>query len=130
MTIIFASGLFFSNVYAAYAMQGAVLRRIGSHNICSSFSSGICCKTSSLYAPLVTTIKFSTGTRGKKRSKVARIKDLPVPRISRNCFGVCFRLIGQNREPIPPAIITQKVLLFILYIKKIFKNYTKIKNYS
>ena len=35
------------------------------------------------------------------------MNDLPVPRMSKNCFGQLCRLIGQKRVPMPPAIITQ-----------------------
>ena len=38
---------------------------------------------------------------------VMRINDLPVPRISRNCLGLDWRLLGQKRLPMPPAMMTQ-----------------------
>ena len=56
---------------------------------------------------MVTTRKFSTGTMAAKRSKVERMNDFPVPRMSRNCLGLTCRLMGQKRVPMPPAMITQ-----------------------
>lgn len=47
----------------------------------------------------------SGGARVRKRSKVSRSKDLPTPRMSRNCLGVSSVEAGQKREPTPPAIM-------------------------
>ena len=35
------------------------------------------------------------------------IAGLPVPRMSRNCLGLDWRLLGQKRLPMPPAMMTQ-----------------------
>ena len=35
-----------------------------------------------------------------------RISDLPVPRMSKNCLGSAVRDMGQNLEPMPPAMMT------------------------
>ncbi len=42
------------------------------------------------------------------------MNDFPVPRMSRNCLGIDCRLLGQKREPMPPAMMTQYLLLAIM----------------
>ncbi len=48
----------------------------------------------------------------------------PVPRMSRNCFGVERRLIGQKRLPTPPAMMMQYRLLFICFFAVLSYNIT------
>jgi len=55
---------------------------------------------------LVTTYMFSEGQIFDNLSNVCCISVFPVPKTSINCFGCFVLLIGQNRLPIPPAIIT------------------------
>ena len=51
--------------------------------------------------------KFSGRMNFANLSYVLRMKVFPVPRISRNCFGLSVRLRGQKRVPEPPAIMMQ-----------------------
>jgi len=61
---------------------------------------------SALYRALVTTYMRSAGTMGSSRSAVIWMRVRPRSRMSRNCFGRPERLIGQKREPTPPAMMT------------------------
>lgn len=45
--------------------------------------------------------------------------------MSRNCFGIDCRLLGQKRDPMPPAMMTQYLLLAISYNMELSE--TKIK---
>ena len=106
-TTMVASGFMWRILVAAYAMQGAVLRLYGSARMFSGGRPGRCLRTMSTYADEVTTMIFCSGTIFRNRSYVSWMKLLPIPRMSRNCLGMEFLLIGQKRLPTPPAIITQ-----------------------
>src|SRR5205085_3425393 len=53
---------------------------------------------------------FLSGTMGSTRSTACWRKERLPKRVS-NCFGVFCRLTGQNRSPLPPAIMMTKRLL-------------------
>ncbi len=48
---------------------------------------------------------FRAGMRGRMRSSVSRIMAVS-PAMGRNCLGDRRRLNGQNRVPLPPAMMT------------------------
>ena len=53
------------------------------------------------------------------------MKDLPVPRYQLNFMGIGCRLLGQKRVPMPPAMMTQYLLLDMSYYMELIS--TKIK---
>ena len=90
----------------AYAMQGAVFRMNGSQRMFSSGMAGKWAATCARYRALVTTRMRSAGTNFSNRSNVMRINERPVPRMSKNCLGSALRDMGQNLDPMPPAMMT------------------------
>jgi hypothetical protein len=87
-------------------MHGAVFREKGSSTTLSCVSSGISDLICAAHTCDVIIMMFSGDTRGTILSTVVRIMDFS-PQIESNCFGLVFLLSGQNRVPLPPAIITQ-----------------------
>ena len=69
-------------------MHGAVFLRAGSSSICFSFTSGSCFLTKSAYIALVTIRIFSVRITFWKRSNVCCKSERPVPKKSKNCFGI------------------------------------------
>ena len=56
-------------------------------------------------------VKISLGgIRGKSLATVSSIMDLELT-MSRNCFGLVLRLSGQNRVPLPPAMMTARMFM-------------------
>ena len=85
-------------------MHGAVSRLHGSPTIAAAGSSGNCLRTASTSRSFVTTSRRSFGTRSPSRSSVWR-SIVASPTSRSNCFGVSLRLAGQNRVPVPPAMM-------------------------
>ena len=85
-------------------MHGAVSRLHGSPTIAAAGSSGNCFRTASTSRRFVTTICRSCGTISPSRSSVCRII-VSSPTSCSSCFGESLRLAGQNRVPVPPAMM-------------------------
>src|SRR5574344_401278 len=94
-----------------YAMHGAVFLLQGSHRILPAGKSGSCSLTMLTYALLVTIHTFSGLHIPLNLSTVSCSSDFPTPSTSINCLGFSTVLMGQNRLPTPPAIMTRWLFL-------------------
>src|SRR5579872_104491 len=101
-----ASGSFRQICQAASPMQGAVFLPQGSSKMCSRANSGSWRDVSAAWAALVTTRMFAVGIHVRQRS-AAWTSKLRSPASVRNCLGLARRLSGQNRVPLPPAMMTR-----------------------
>ena len=105
MTIIVPSGSALATIAAARPTQGAVSRGQGSATTLPGGSCGNCSRTAAAWsAPVMIQVR-SGAVRGAMRATVCWSIDASPCRRS-NCLGRSRRLLGQNRVPLPPAMIT------------------------
>ena len=87
--------------------EGAVFRARGSTTK-FFFGSPGSSRIKDSVCPASATVRTSRGaTSGASRSTVSSIIDFALT-MSRNCLGRDFRLSGQNRVPLPPAMMTAR----------------------
>ena len=98
---------------AAKPMHGAVSRLAGSPTKFSFGNIGNCSAIGSTSTRLVTINCRSNGTKPARRSLVDWII-VRSPDNANSCLGRIFRLAGQNRVPLPPAMITACSILSLL----------------
>ena len=104
MTIIVPEGSFEATIPAASATHGAVSRGAGSATTFRAGSSGNWSRVASAWSAPVMMKTRSGGTRCSTRATVCwSIVDSPASRS--NCLGRSRRLRGQNRVPLPPAMM-------------------------
>ena len=89
---------------AVFLLQGSAKRWSGENSRESNWR-----RVSSACWWWVPTYIFSIGTRGNRRCIVFWIM-VPEPTNFCSCFGLCSRLTGQNRVPLPPAKITPYII--------------------
>src|SRR5262245_51247684 len=90
---------------AASPTQGAVSRGAGSPMTFPAGTSGNCSRTAAAWSCPVMTSTRSGGTSGAIRATVCW-SIVASPKSLSNCFGRLRRLFGQNRVPLPPAMMT------------------------
>ena len=88
----------------ASAAAGAVSRFAGSAMIWFGGSTRSAFRVAESWARFVKTNIWLFGATPRTRRTVSSIS-VRSPNILRRCFGSCVRLNGQNRSPLPPAII-------------------------
>ena len=104
MTIMVPWGSFLRTIQAARPTQGAVSRGQGSAMTFSGGSSGSWARVASAWSAPVTIKIRSPGTRGSIRATVCWSM-VASPKSRRSCLGRSRRLLGQNRVPLPPAMM-------------------------
>ncbi len=111
MTIIVPSGSLRATIPAASPTHGAVSRGQGSAITFSTGKSGSWARVAAAWSVPVTITTRSGATRCSTRATVCwSMVDSPASR--RSCLGRSRRLLGQNRVPLPPAMIIAWSILF------------------
>jgi hypothetical protein len=82
-----------------------VLRAAGSTRMLAAGNSGRSRRIVAVCEAPATVKTSRAGMSGSTRSSVSRIMAVS-PAIGRNCLGARRRLSGQNRVPLPPAMMT------------------------